>query len=435
MAEITIEILIILLLTILNGILAMSEISIVSARKTRLQQTANAGDPRARVALDLANSPNLFLSTTQIGITLVGILAGAFGGATIANRLDILLAQLAPLAPYSQAISLALVVVAITYFSLIIGELVPKRLALNNPERIAAAIAAPMHGLARLASPIVRLLSFSTDTVLRLFGIKASPEAPVTDEEIKIMMQQGIKAGTFEEVEQDMVEQVLRLGDRQISALMTPRPNIDWIDLDDPLSVSQQKITRQHHSYYLVCRGSFDNILGVVHVKDLLAQSLGGKPIDFQSILRPPLFVPESMPVFRVLEQFKQTGVHIAIAVDEYGVVQGLMTLNDILQALVGEVPVADEPVRPEIIRREDGSWLVDGMLPSDQVKELLGTHQLPGEGRTNFQTLGGMIMGYLGRIPLPADHFEWQNWRFEVVDMDGKRVDKVLIAKSTERR
>jgi putative hemolysin len=437
MSEIIFELAIILLLTILNGMLAMSEIAIVSARKARLQQSANAGDPHARTALDLAKSPNLFLSTTQIGITLVGILAGAFGGATIANRLGDGLDQIAIVKPYSHAISLVIVVLLITYFSLIIGELVPKRLALNNAERIAAAIASPMRNLSRLTSPLVRLLSFSTDAVLRVFGVKASQESPITEEEIKIMIQQATLAGTFAEAEQDMVEQVFRLGDRRVNALMTPRPDIVWIDLDDSLEANQQKITHQHHSYYLVCRGGLDNVLGVVHVKDILALSLGGKPINLEAILLRPLFVPESMPAIKLLEQFKQSGIHIAVAIDEYAVVQGLMTLSDILEMIVGDMPVSNEPARPDIIQRDDGSWLVDGMVPIDEIKELLNVEKLPGEDQVSFQTLGGLIMSQLGHVPLPADHFEWQQWRFEVVDMDGKRVDKVLIFSTTniERR
>jgi putative hemolysin len=432
MSELAIELLLIFLLTIVNGTLAMSEIAIVSARKARLQHSANTGDQRARAALDLAKSPNLFLSTTQIGITLVSILAGAFGGATIASRLAKAFDLIAPLQPYSQAISLGIVVLLITYFSLIIGELVPKRLALNNPERVAAIVASPMRSLSRLTSPLVRLLSFSTDAILGLFGIKVSQETPVTEEEIKIMIQQATQAGTFEEAEQDMVEQVFRLGDRRVSALMTPRPDIVWLDLDDPLDVNQNKIARQHHSNYVVCRGSLDNVLGVVHVKDILAQSLGNSSINLESLLIRPLFVPENMRAIKLLEQFKQSGVHIALAVDEYGVVQGLMTLNDILQAIVGELPTPNEPARPDIIQREDGSWLVDGMLPIDEIKELLGVEKLPGEDQINFQTLGGLMMSQLGHVPLPADHFEWRQWHFEIVDMDGKRVDKVLISKSS---
>lgn len=429
MSDVILELGFILLLTMVNGAFAMSEIAVVSARKTRLQQTANAGDAGARIALDLANAPNLFLSTAQIGITLVSLLAGVFGGATIAQRLEAGLNQLAFLAPYSHVISLGVLVLALTYFSLIFGELVPKRLALHNPERIAALIASPMRGLSKIATPIVRLLSVSTDAVLRVLSIKASAETPVTEEEINIMMQQGTKAGAFEEAEQDMVEQVFRLGDRRVSALMTPRPDIVYLDLDDPLHVNQQKIARQHHTYYLVCRSNFDTVLGVVHVKDILAQSFSGEPIDFEPLLRPPLFVPESMRALKVLEQFKQSGVHVALVVDEYGVVQGLMTVNDILQAIVGEIPAADVPQRPDVIRRADGSWLVDGMLPLDQVKELLGVGKLPNEDQLNFQTLGGFMMSQLGHVPLPADHFDWREWRFEVVDMDGKRVDKVLIA------
>lgn len=436
MTDVILESMIILTLTMLNGGFVLSELAIVAARKTRLEQSARAGEAGARTALELANAPNLFLATTQIGITLIGILTGAFGGVLLANRLENALNQLAPLAPYSHILSLGSVVIVLTYISLILGELVPKRLALHKPERIAALVAAPMCGLSNIASPLVRLLSFSTDAILRLLGVQASAQTPVTEEEIKIMLQQGTRAGTFEVAEQDMVEQVFRLGDRRVSALMTPRPEIIWLDLDDPLEINQQKIARQHHSYYLVCRGQFDNVIGIVHVKDILAASLDGKPIDLEALMRQPLFVPASMRALKVLELFKQKGVHLALAVDEYGVVQGLMTLNDIMEAVVGEIPAEDEPAHGGIVRREDGSWLMDGMLTIDQVKEHLDVAQLPGEEQLNFQTLGGFIMSQLGHIPAPADHFHWRHWRFEVVDMDGKRVDKVLVTpKSTERR
>lgn len=439
MTEALIEVLVIFVLTLVNGVFAMAETAIVSARKTRLQHAANSGDAAARIALDLANAPNLFLSTIQVGITLIGILAGVFGGATIANRLALLVNAIPTLTPYSQAVSFTIVVLVITFFSLIVGELVPKRLALQNPERIAALIAPAMQRLSRLASPIVRWLSGATDAVLRLFGVQASPATPVSAEEIKLMMQQSTQAGIFQPAEQDLIAHVFRLGDRRLSALMTPRPNIVWLNLDEPLSVIQQKITHQHHSYYLVCRGSFDNLLGVVHVKDILAQSLNDKTIALEKILRQPLFVPETMGALKALEQFKQAGVHVALVVDEYGVVQGLVTLIDLLASIVGDIPADDAPVKPDIVRRADGSWLVDGALPIDEVKELLAVDKLPGENQFGYQTLGGLMMSQIGRVPAPADFFVWQTWRFEVVDMDGRRVDKVLIANhaaaSTERR
>jgi putative hemolysin len=444
MADLAIEILIVLLLILANGVFAMAEIAIVSARKVRLEQRARAGDLNARAALELANAPNHFLAAVQIGITLVGILAGAFGGATIAEKLAAPLRALPFLAPYSETLSLVIVVLTITYLSLIIGELAPKRIALHNPERVAARVAIPMRMLATLAAPIIRLLSASADLVLRPLGIKGGAETPITEEEIKILLHQGTQAGLFDAVEQDMIEQVFQLGDRRVNALMTPRPDIIWIDLEDPIAENQRKVAESRHSYFIVCRGDLDNAIGVVHVKDLFAASFACQAIDWVALARPPLFVPESMRALRVLETFKKSGTHIALAVDEYGSVQGLITLNDILEAIVGEVPLPGESARPEAIQRADGSWLLDGMLPLDQVKEILQLEQLPGEAEIQFQTLGGFMLSQLGRIPAPADHFEWRGMRFEIMDMDDKRVDKVLVvphrapvppAKSIERR
>ncbi|WNN88780.1 hemolysin family protein [Gloeocapsopsis dulcis] len=423
------EILIIFLLIVANGILAMSEIAVVSSRKARLQQLANEGDAKARVALKLAKSPNNFLSTVQVGITLIGVLTGAFGGATIATNLASYLQQIPVLAPYSQAIALAIVVLTITYLSLIIGELVPKRLALNNPERIAANIAMPMRMVSAIVSPAVYLLSASTDFVLRILGIGPSTEPLVTEEEIKVLIEQGTEAGTFEVAEQDMVERVFRLGDRPVGALMTPRPEIVWLDLEDSLEVNCHKIIDGGHSRFPVCQGGLDNVLGIVPVSDLLARCLSNQPLDLTVSLRQPVFVPESTRGLKVLEMFKQTGTHIALVVDEYGVIQGLVTLNDILIEIVGDVPSDDDQEEPQAVQREDGSWLLDGMLSIDEFFELFAIKEMPAEHRGSYQTLGGFVITHLGRIPIASDYFEWQGMRIEVVDMDGNRVDKVLAA------
>lgn len=424
----TFEVLFIVLLIIANGVFAMAEIAVISARKIRLQQRANEGDRKARAVLELAEAPNRFLSTIQIGITLIGILAGAFGGATLARELAAFLARAPLLAPYSDAIGLGIVVLSITYLSLILGELVPKRLALNSPERVASALATPMHLLAVIAFPAVRLLSLSTELVLRLLDVRPAPEPPITEEEIKVLIEQGTQAGIFEEAEQDMVEAVFRLGDRQVGVLMTPRTEIVWLDLDDPPEEIQRRITTTVHARFPVVQGTLDHVLGIVHAKDLLARSLEGEPFDLKACLRQPLYVPESMRALKVLELFKQSGTHMAMVIDEYGGIQGLVTLNDILEAIVGDIPSSDEAAEPPVIQREDGSWLLDGMLPVDEFKELFHLAQLPEEERGGYQTLGGLVMAHLGRIPTSADHFEWGGLRLEVVDMDGHRVDKVLV-------
>jgi len=429
----TLEILIIVLLILANGAFAMSEMAVVSARRARLQELAEQGDRSALAALELANSPNRFLSTVQIGITLIGILAGAFGGATLANSLDHYLEQIPALSRSSDAIAFGIVVLLITYLSLIIGELVPKRLALRTPEKIAIAMAPLMRWIAIVAGPVVHLLRLPTEAVLRLLGVDSTSNEPlVTEEEIKVLVRQGAEAGMFEAAEQDMVERVFRLGDQRVTALMTPRLEVIWLDLNDPAEVNRRKMSESRHSRFPVCQDTLDNVLGVVHVTDVLSSSLSGQPIDLATLLRQPLFIPESTPALRVLELFKQSGTHIAIVVDEYGVIQGIVTLNDVMEVIIGDVPFADQPAEEDVIRREDGSWLLDGMLPIDEVKELLDVDEFPGEDRGSYQTLGGFVITQLGHIPKSSDYFEWQKFRFEVMDMDGNRVDKVLVVPPT---
>lgn len=426
---------IILLLILANGVFAMSEIAIISAKKALLQRRAEEGDKGAATALDLANSPNRFLSTLQVGITLIGIFAGAFGGATIAEELGAWLGGLVTssgvkwLAPYTEGIALVVVVTVITYLSLVVGELVPKRLAMNRPERIARAIAGPMRGLSRLAGPAVSLLSGSTDLVLRLLGVHPSDEPSVTEEEIAVLLEQGTEAGIFQEAEHDMVKGVLLLDDRRASGLMTPRPDLVWLDLEESVEELRGKILAMPYARFPVAEGSLDNLLGEVQAKDLLAQSLAGAPLDIRALLRPSLYVPETMPALKVLEAFKQSGTEMAVVIDEYGSVQGLVTLQDILESIVGDIPSADERDEPEAVEREDGSWLLDGMLSVEELKEILNLDDLPDEERGFFQTLGGFVTMQIGRIPTAADYFEWGHWRFEVMDMDGPRVDKVLAA------
>lgn len=421
------EILIIFLLLILNGVFSMTELAMISARKVRLQQRAEDGERAAKQALDLAENPNRLLSTIQIGITLISVLTGALGGATLAERLSLVLSQVGWLAPYASGVSVAIVVILTTYFSLVIGELIPKRLAMNNPEKVAVSVAGPMRFLSGLTSPIVSLLSASTDAGLRLLGVKPSAEPPVTEEEIKVLMEQGTQVGVFEVAEQDMVESVFRLGERYIDAIMTPRTEIEWLDLDEPYEELLQQVLNSRHTRFPVASGSLDNVIGILQARDLLiAHNANGKA-NIEELMAPPLFVPDSMAALKVLEMIKSSGVHVALVIDEYGGLLGMVTLYDILTAIVGEIPTEGLEAEPEIVQREDGSWLLDGLLAIDEFKDLLDLDDLPEEDRVGYQTLGGFVMSQIGSIPTAGQHFEWGNYRFEVMDMDGRRVDKVL--------
>jgi putative hemolysin len=422
------EILVIALLIVANGIFAMSEMAVVTARKSRLQDWAKKGSSRAQAALELAQAPNRFLSAVQIGITLIGILAGVFGGRGAAAWMSEYLSVLPLLAPYHQQIGLALVVLIITFFSLVIGELVPKRLAMRHPETIATWVALPLRLFARLSAPMVHLLSASTDLVARLFGKARSDEPPVTEEEIKTLVQQGAEAGVFEEEAEDMVEAVLRLGDKTARSLMTPRTQIAWLDLQSDLQQTVKKIAGSGRSRFPVAAGSLDNVTGIVQSKELLAASLAGKTIDLKSLTRPALFVPRTISALELLDTFKKNNQHIALVVDEYGGIEGLLTHHDILQAIAGDLPIGERPSDPKIVKRKDGSWLLDGMLSVDEFKEIFSIDILPGEKRDAYQTLGGFVFTQMGRVPTVAEFFEWQGLRFEIVDMDGKRIDKVLV-------
>ena len=405
----------------------MSELAIISARKARLQQLVNQGSKKARAALELASSPNQFLATVQIGITMLAIISGAFGESVIAKIIIPILEFVPGLSFYAEVIASVVAVIIITYFTLVIGELVPKRIALNHPEPIANIVAIPMQMLARFTLPAVCILSVSTDTVLRLLGVRPSTEPQVTEEEIKVLIEQGTEEGTFEEAEQDMVERVFRLGDIPVSAMMTPRPEIQWLDLEDDITQNQRKIIDRGYSRYPVCQEELDNVLGIIPVTDLLERSLCGEEIDLTIGLRQALFVPENTRGLKVLELFKQTGSHMALVVDEYGVIQGLITLNDVMVEIVGDVPTFDDD-EPQAVQREDGTWLLDGMLSIEDFCELFNIEEFSAEDRGSYQTLGGFVMTQLGRIPIATDSFEWEGMRFEVMDMDGNRVDKILL-------
>jgi len=431
MAYIAVEWVIILLLILANGLFAMSEIAVVSARKARLKERADRGDRNAAAALELARSPDAFLSTVQIGITLVGVLAGAFGGATVAEKIGELLQPYPRLAPYGEAIGVGAVVLAITYFSLILGELVPKRIALNNPERIASAVALPMKALARLGSPVVRVLTFSTSFVLRLLRVRPSAEQPVTEEEIKVLMAQGTESGTFEPAELDIVGRVFRLADRHVASVMTPRNEVVWIDLDEEPENRRRLIRESGRSQLPVARGSLDAVQGVLRVKDWLRVE-EARAGDDEVQMQPALFVPETADALDLLEQFQKSRQHLAIVLDEHGGTAGIVTLHDILEAIVGDLPPADEESEPLLVRRDDGSWLVDGSLPVPDFKDAFRLQDLPEEVEGHFHTVGGLVMSALRRVPRTGDAFEISGLRLEVVDMDGRRVDKVLVTRVT---
>ncbi len=434
MKIIVLEILIIFVLIVANGLFAMSEIAIVSARKARLKQLSNEGNLKARTALQLATDPADFLSSVQIGITLVGILAGAYGGATLARQLQEALQTIPWLAGSAEVVSMGIVVMGITYLSLVLGELVPKRLALNQPERLASLVAPPMQILARLTRPFVRFLSLSTNAMLGLLRVRPSAEPPVTEEEIKILIDQGAELGMFDRTERDMLRNVFRLADRRASTIMTPRTDIVWLDINEQEEELHQKISSASHSRFPVCDGSLDNLLGFVRTKDVLATSLKEGKVNLRVSLLTPVFVPESATVFKVLEQMRNARKHIVFVVDEYGSITGIVSVNDVLESIVGDLPTIEIPLEQPIVQRSDGSWLVDAAIPIDEFKEYFRLSRLPGEESGHFQTLAGFVMMMLGKIPKPADHFAWAELRFEVVDMDGQRIDKVLVNRDTGR-
>jgi len=422
------EILFVLLLILCNGIFSGSEIAVVAARKVRLQQLVNKGSRPARVALRLAETPNDFLSTVQIGITLIGILSGAVGGATLAKHLKPVLDGIEALQPYSEGVSVTLVVVMITYLSLVIGELVPKRLALANPEQIACRFAPAMRALSRLSSPVVHLLSASTDALLRFLNVEVSTEPEITEEEIKALIRQGADSGVFEESEHDMVQRVLRLGDRAIRTMMTPRTEICWLDLEDSLEENLAEVRESNHSRFPVAQGSLDICIGIVRVRSLLTAHMGSEPINLSALCQAPLHVAESTLSLNVLEEFKRTGIHIALVTDEFGGVEGLVTLNDLMEGIVGDLPALEDEDEPSLVTRQDGSWLVNGSLDINEFDARIGTRLIGSIDQNVYHTLAGFVIHSLKRIPTASDYFDWHGYRFEVMDMDGNRIDKILV-------
>lgn len=428
-----IDLTILVLLVLLNAFLVMAELAIVAAKRARLKRAADAGNHGARVALDLAADPGRFLSTVQIGITAIGTLSGAFGGQALAGPLSALLSGFPVLAPYADLIAIAIIVAGLTYVTLILGELVPKRLALARAEPIASLVARPLRWLSVGASPFVSLITGSTNLVLKLLP-KGSKEPDITDEEVRVLMQEGAAAGHFQEAERAIVEMTLRLGDRNVDALMTPRTQIEWLDVTDPPKRTWQKIAESHYSRFPVKKGTTKTVLGFVQVKDLFAQDqiLAGKLPDIGAAIHSALYIPETTPALKALEVFRASGSPIALIVDEYGDIQGLVTLTDLLEALIGELEEADTPEdERSVVQREDGSFLIDGGYALDRLWDLLAMPHLQ-DAEADFNTLGGLCMQRLKRIPTAGDVFTLGRYRFEVVDMDGRRVDKVLVGEVT---
>lgn len=429
------EIVLIVVLTVLNGIFSMSETAIVSARRARLQQQYDEGNAGAGAALELAKQPDRFLSTVQIFITLIGILAGAFGGAGLSEDIAGQLRHWGVPEGSSKTLGFAIVVTCITYLSLVIGELVPKSLALNNPEGVAAKVAEPMTLLARFTSPLVAILSVSTRGLLKLMGVKEQGEQTVTEDEIRILIAQGTKAGAFAEEEKDIVERVFRTADRRVSTMMTPRREVVYLDLEDSWEENERKIRESPHSAFPVCEGSLDSVIGIVNLKRLWAAGCGGQEIDLRTVSSPPLFTLETTHALTMLEKFRGSeGEHVALVVDEYGNVVGLVTLHDVVEGIVGEIPSASpgQGPDPSAVQREDGSWLLDGMLPVEEMLRLLAVKVEPDDAEA-YQTLGGFVMARLGHIPSIGERFVWANLQFEVLDMDGHRVDRVHVARVKE--
>ena len=425
-----IEILILVILIIANGFFAMSEFAVISAKKALLRKQAKDGESGAEEALGLIGDPSRFLSTIQVGITLIGILAGAFGGATIAREIGARVQEIPSLAPYAEAIGVGVVVLVVTYATLVFGELVPKQIGLAYAERIASLVAAPMRLLSWIALPVVALLSFSTEMVLGLLGISGRERPGVTEEEVREMIREGTRAGVFKEEEHEIVRYVFRMADQSVRAVLTPRPIIVGIDLDDPVELNLARMSESEHTLFPVFREDLDTLVGVISVRDIWARTLAGKPVELESMVRPPYIVPESAPILKVLEFFRESGAHMVLVTDEYGSIQGLVTLHDILESIVGEIPsTRQEREEVRFFQREDGSWLIDGLVSIAEFKEKFGIESLPGEEKGFYTTLGGFIIRQLERIPATGDKFVWGNLRFEVVDMDRKRVDKVLVS------
>lgn len=429
------ESLIILALILLNGVLSASEIAIVSSRKARLQVLADKKNVAAKQVLKLKGSPNQFLSTVQIGITLIGILTGIFGGATIAQRLDVYLSEVTWIDGYSSQLSVLIVVIAITFLTLVFGELVPKRIGLAIPEKYAMFVAFPMQVLSKIVAPFVWLLSATTEGVVKLLNVKTSRNA-VTEEEIKALVDEGADSGAIEHIEHEIVDRVFSLGDKRAINLMTHRSNIVWLDINDGYDVHRETILKSGHTVYPVCRGGLDNIAGVVHIKALLNQYLIDQPIQLDRLTQPLNYVHENSSAYSILNKFKSSKIHQAVVLDEYGSLQGIVTINDILSSLVGDISDGDAIEKPEIVAREDGSLLIDGQYQLDELFVALNVDpsEDDDDGMGSISTIAGLVLLKLGHMPTVGERVQWQDHEFEVMDMDGNRIDKILVTHLGDR-
>jgi len=425
-----VNIILIFVLFFFNAIFAMYEIAMVAARKTRLQQRVEAGSVGAKRTLTLLADPNQqYLSTVQIMITLIDTLAGGIGGATLANPLAQQLGKIPWLAPQADLIALILVVAVITYFSIVMGELIPKRLAVSKPEDVVVRLSPTVFVMTKIFRPLTRLLSFSTNIGLKILHINMDSGPSITEEEIKGFIDEGREIGVIEDAERDMFSGIFRLGDRRVEAIMTSRMEMAWLDINSPMTEIWQQIMEMPHSRIPVADGNLDNVLGYIQIRDLLGHTLNETDLNLRDYIQEPIYVPENMAALKALENIQTSGVHLAMVVDEFGGIIGMITDYDILEAIVGEIPEDGADTDYMAVQREDGSWLFDGLIAIDELKELLNIHVMPGEDRAGYQTLSGFMMSELGRIPKTGAKFTYDNYQFEVVDMDGRRVDRVLVA------
>ncbi|WP_346318683.1 hemolysin family protein [Chitinophaga sp. YIM B06452] len=418
------EVVIILVLILLNGIFSMAEIALVSARKVRLENAARQGDDKAKAALKLSNNPDTFLSTVQIGITLIGILTGLYSGEQLKEDVKLYFSHWPLLAPYANGIATAVIVIGVTYFTLVLGELLPKRIGLANPEVIAKLVAKPMYFISRLTFPFVWLLSRSTTGLVKIIGLKRSSDSNVTEEEIKAIISEGTSSGAIEETEQEIIERVFHLGDRNITSLMTHRTDIIWLDIHEDGESYKRKIKASPHSVYPVCEGQIDHIKGILTIKDLYA---AGNLAVLKDVMKKPLFIPDNNTAYQVLEKFKETQIHAAFIVDEYGTFLGMITLNDILEAIVGDMPETGQDDY-NMVKRDDGSYLIDAQIPFYDFLSEFDMEDLMAEFEQEFDTLAGFILHHLEHIPQTGEKLEWRDFTFEIVDMDAHRIDKILV-------
>lgn len=424
------EITLLFALIFFNGLFALSEIALITARKARLQKLVDSGDSAAAAAIKLGEDPTRFLSTIQIGITSIGVLNGIVGEAALAAPLSLWLAESGVPAPYNSYGATGLVVVLITYFSIVVGELVPKRIGQTHPETFARLVARPINWLAVATQPFVRLLSISTHGLLRLMGVKDNGQQAVTEEEIHAMLAEGTTAGVIESHEHAMVRNVFRLDDRQIGSLMVPRGDVVVLDVDLPFEANLARIEESDHARFPVIKNGLDNVLGVITARQWLSSALrGGQRNLAEQVMKPPLYVPETLTGMELLDNFRSSDVHMAFVIDEYGEVQGIVTLQDLIEAITGEFQPRD-PETSWAVQRDDGSWLLDGHIPVPELKDRLALDSVPDEERGRYHTLSGMLMLLTGRLPKEADTVNWEGWRLEIVDMDGKTIDKVLASR-----